>query len=52
MIQFQTPVTPPSAIAHYKIAAKLGEGGMGAVNRPNVNAINVTVLPCRVCGNW
>jgi hypothetical protein len=45
-------MTLPSAIAHYKIAAKLGEGGVGVVNRPNIDAIKVTVLPCRVCGNW
>jgi hypothetical protein len=45
-------MTPPSAIARYKIVGKLGEGGVGAVNRPNIDAINVTVLPCQLRGNW
>jgi hypothetical protein len=33
-------VSPPFSIAHYSVAAKLGEGGMGAVSRVTDTKLN------------
>src|SRR6185369_16998565 len=45
----QTAMTPGSEIAHYRIIAKLGEGGMGAVYRATDTKLNrevaVKILP-------
>ena len=48
-------MSPQSTIAHYRLTAKLGEGGMGAVYRATDTKLNrrvtVKVLPESLTGD-